>query len=162
VQTDLSYPSGHATYGYVMALLLADMVPERRGALLTRGDEFAQQRMVCGVHFPSDLVAGRAGAEWLIGKLRENAQYQREHAGAARELRAALGLRPLQREPRAAEAGAGSGRRATQHGHAFAVERPVLNAALHAQSIRLVRSRKSASRPRGSSRPAARACERPS
>jgi hypothetical protein len=44
----------------------------------------------------------------------------------------------------------------------FAVERSVLNAALHAQSIRSVRSRKSASRPRGSSRHAARACERPS
>ena len=30
VRGDLSYPSGHSTYGYVMALMLSDMVPERR------------------------------------------------------------------------------------------------------------------------------------
>ena len=62
VRGDLSYPSGHATYGYVMAYLLRDMVPERRTQLLARADEFARQRMVCGVHFTSDLEAGRIGA----------------------------------------------------------------------------------------------------
>ena len=30
VRGDLSFPSGHATYGFVMAFLLADLVPERR------------------------------------------------------------------------------------------------------------------------------------
>ena len=32
VRDDLSYPSGHATYGYVVAYLLSDLVPERRDA----------------------------------------------------------------------------------------------------------------------------------
>jgi acid phosphatase (class A) len=93
VQGDLSYPSGHATYGYVMAYLLSELVPERREALSKRADEFARQRMVCGVHFRSDLEAGRAGARALIGMLHESAEFRRDAVEAAEELRAALGLR---------------------------------------------------------------------
>jgi len=89
VRGDLSYPSGHATYGYVMAYLLADMVPERRTGLFARAQEFAQQRALCGVHFPSDLEAGRVGAEWLARHFLANAEYQAEAAAAKRELRAA-------------------------------------------------------------------------
>ena len=89
VQGDLSYPSGHATYGYVMAYLLADLAPERRSQLIARAQEFAQQRAVCGVHFPSDLEAGRAGAEWLARQFLANPDYQAEAAAATKELRAA-------------------------------------------------------------------------
>jgi acid phosphatase (class A) len=109
VQADLSYPSGHATYGYAMALLLAAMVPERRAALLARADEFARQRMVCGVHFASDLAAGRTGAEWLVRKLLASPGFARDADAAAAELRGALGLGPLDHQPRAAQAGAGVG-----------------------------------------------------
>jgi len=83
VAADLSYPSGHAAYGYSMTYLLADMVPERRAQLLERADEFARQRMVCGVHFPSDLVAGRRAAELLMTRLRKTAEFRRDEADAA-------------------------------------------------------------------------------
>ena len=89
VRGDRSYPSGHATYGYVMAYLLADMVPERRDALIARAREFAQQRAVCGVHFPSDLEAGRRGAEWLAQHFLANPEYRAVAAAARQELRAA-------------------------------------------------------------------------
>ena len=92
VRGDLSYPSGHATYGYVVAYLLSDMVPERRPQLMARAQEFARQRMVCGVHFPSDIEAGRRGGEWLAQKFLQDAGYRAAAAGATRELRAALGL----------------------------------------------------------------------
>jgi acid phosphatase (class A) len=92
VRRDLSYPSGHATYGYVMAFLLAEMVPERRTQLMARAQEFAGQRVVCGVHFPSDIEAGRRGAEWLALRFLQDAHYRAAAASAARELRAALNL----------------------------------------------------------------------
>ncbi len=92
---DLSYPSGHAAYGYSMAYLLADMVPERRAQLLARADEFARQRMVCGVHFRSDLVAGRRAAELLMTRLRATPEFRRDEAEAAAELRAVLHLPAL-------------------------------------------------------------------
>jgi len=90
VRGDLSYPSGHATYGYVMAYLLSDMVPERKPALIARAQEFARQRVVCGVHFPSDLEAGRIGAEWLAQHFLASADYQAALVPARRELRAAI------------------------------------------------------------------------
>jgi acid phosphatase (class A) len=92
VRGDLSYPSGHATYGHVIAYLLADMMPERRAQLMERGREFARQRMVCGVHFPSDVEAGRVGAEWLAQRFLRNPDYRAAASVAERELRAALGL----------------------------------------------------------------------
>jgi acid phosphatase (class A) len=92
VRGDLSYPSGHSTFGYVMAYLLSDMVPERRAQLTARAQEFAQQRAVCGVHFPSDLEAGRIGAEWLVQRFLASPEYRAASAAARAELRAAVGL----------------------------------------------------------------------
>jgi acid phosphatase (class A) len=98
VRGDLSYPSGHATYAYVMAYLLRDMVPEREARLFARADEFARQRMVCGVHFRSDLEAGRTGARWLAFAFTSDPGYRSDANAATAELRAALRLPP--REPR--------------------------------------------------------------
>ena len=95
VQGDLSYPSGHAAFGWAMAGMLADLVPEKRLALETRAAAFARQRAVCGVHFPSDLAAGRQAAERVLGAIRATPEYGAESAAAAAELRAALRL-PLQ------------------------------------------------------------------
>ncbi len=92
VRANLSYPSGHATYGYVMAYLLADMVPEKNAELLSRAQEFAGQRATCGVHFPSDLEAGRLGGRWLADRFLQSAAYRAAAAPAMRELRLALGL----------------------------------------------------------------------
>jgi acid phosphatase (class A) len=93
VRDDLSFPSGHAAWGYAMAYLLADLVPERRDALLQRARQFAGQRMVCGVHFLSDIQAGGAAAEPLMKLMRASPGFQRDAAAARSELRAALELR---------------------------------------------------------------------
>lgn len=53
-----SYPSGTAALGMVAAQLLADLLPERREAILARGEEIGELRVVAGVHFPSDVDAG--------------------------------------------------------------------------------------------------------
>jgi len=94
VADDLSYPSGHATYAFVMGALLSELVPERRTALIRRAEEFARQRLVCGVHFPSDIEAGRRGAEFLVGKMHESAVFGRDENAARTELRATLKLPP--------------------------------------------------------------------
>lgn len=92
VREDLSYPSGHATYGYVVAYLLADMVPERRHELIARAQEFARQRVVCGVHFPSDLEAGNKAAVWLAAHFLASDAYRKAAGPARDELRAAMHL----------------------------------------------------------------------
>jgi acid phosphatase (class A) len=55
-----SYPSGHTTMGFAMAVVLADLLPDRAQAILARAQEYAEDRLVCGVHFRSDIVAGQA------------------------------------------------------------------------------------------------------
>jgi acid phosphatase (class A) len=90
VAADQSYPSGHSAYGWTMGYLLADMLPERSAQLLARAAEYARQRMVCGVHFPSDLEAGQLGAAWLMDRMRRNPAFIADRDRAARELRAAL------------------------------------------------------------------------
>jgi acid phosphatase (class A) len=72
--------------------LLSQLVPERQPILDRRADEFARQRMVCGVHFRSDLEAGRKAAQWLASHLEDEPAYIRDANAAMRELRAALNL----------------------------------------------------------------------
>ena len=94
VRGDLSYPSGHASYGYVTAYLLRELVPERSDQLMARADDFARQRMVCGVHFRSDIEAGRHGAQWLIFALDASPEYRADADAARAQVRAALQLPP--------------------------------------------------------------------
>src|ERR1700674_2046849 len=51
-----SYPSGHAAFAYVDAIILADMVPEKAAAIFDRAALFAHHRVVAGVHYPSDIA----------------------------------------------------------------------------------------------------------
>jgi len=97
VRGDLSYPSGHAAFGYSMAYLLSMLVPERAPALEARADEFARQRMICGVHFRSDLEAGRRAARMLFETMSRSPRFREESAAAGAELRAALHLEQAQR-----------------------------------------------------------------
>lgn len=54
-----SYPSGHAMNGYVVAMVLAQVFPDRRQAILARGVRYGDNRVACGVHHPSDVEEGR-------------------------------------------------------------------------------------------------------
>ena len=64
----LSYPSGHSTIAHVFALILADLVPERRAEFLARADAAALNRVIGGVHHPSDIEAGKRLADLLYAE----------------------------------------------------------------------------------------------
>jgi acid phosphatase (class A) len=93
-QYSYSYPSGHSTFGALAAIELSAMVPERRAALYARGWEYGWSRVVAGVHFPSDVEAGRITAELMAESLAQNPRFQTDFAAAKAEVRAALGLAP--------------------------------------------------------------------
>jgi acid phosphatase (class A) len=91
---DDSYPSGHATAGYLEALTLIELAPEKRDAILARADDYANNRLVCGVHYRSDIEAARLLAYAIHASMRDNPQYQLEVAAARRELRMVLEANP--------------------------------------------------------------------
>jgi len=90
-----SYPSGHSMSGYLLAFTMAQIVPEKRQEILTRADEYGHDRVVCGVHYPSDTEASRRLAYTIFGYMMGNARFQRDLAAARMETRRHLGL-PLQ------------------------------------------------------------------
>lgn len=81
-----SYPSGHAAYGWTVALVLARVAPERAPALLARATEYADSRLVCGMHFPSDIEAARQLATAVVTQLDGHAEFQRDVERARAEL----------------------------------------------------------------------------
>lgn len=73
-----SYPSGHAVFGWGAVLTLAEVAPERASLLLSRGREYAEGRLVCGVHHPSDIAAGELLAGTVFGKIATTAEFQHD------------------------------------------------------------------------------------
>ena len=53
------YPSGHATISWAWGLVLAELEPDRAGPILRRAAAVGESRVVCGMHYPSDIEAGR-------------------------------------------------------------------------------------------------------
>lgn len=70
-----SYPSGHATMGRVLAQVLSDIFPGKRAALLQRGDRVGENRLIGGVHHPSDIRAADALAQQIVEQLRAQPDY---------------------------------------------------------------------------------------
>ncbi len=60
------YPSGHATWGWAVALILAEAAPERGDALLARGRAYGESRVICGAHSASAVEAGRMVGASLV------------------------------------------------------------------------------------------------
>jgi acid phosphatase (class A) len=91
-----SYPSGHSTIGWVWALTLTEIAPDRTDAILGRGFAFGQNRVICGVHWQSDVTAGRVVAAGVVARLHANPAFRAQLEAARAELAAARakGLKP--------------------------------------------------------------------
>lgn len=82
-----SYPSGHTVLGWTMALLLSDINPTVADALLARGYEYGQSRVIAGYHWQSDVDAGRLGGSVLYAKLQGNERFRDQLAKAQQEFK---------------------------------------------------------------------------
>ncbi|TPJ39563.1 phosphatase PAP2 family protein [Mesorhizobium sp. B2-5-4] len=87
-----SWPSGHATVGTMMGIILADMVPERRAEIMARAAEFAHNRIVGGIHYPSDVEMGKISGSVIAAVLLNRDDFKAEYEVARAELRSDLGM----------------------------------------------------------------------
>jgi acid phosphatase (class A) len=86
LRASYSYPSGHAALGWGWALVLAELFPDRAEALIARGRDYGDSRVVCGVHYPSDVQAGRLVGAAAIARLHADADFRRALDAARGEL----------------------------------------------------------------------------
>jgi acid phosphatase (class A) len=94
LSTEPSYPSGHAMLGYLFGFTLVQIIPEKHGEIERRAEEYAHNRLICGVHYRSDLEASRLASATLFGFMLASPRYQRELESARQEIRVHLGLKP--------------------------------------------------------------------
>jgi acid phosphatase (class A) len=93
-----SYPSGHSTYGWLTGLVMADVAPDHATAILARARSFGESRVVCGVHYESDVQAGRVAASGVFAALQLNNAF-RSDVEAARAEFAGLRAAPASLDP---------------------------------------------------------------
>ena len=96
VHEDGSYPSARGAVGWAYALVLSQVYPQRRDALVSRGVQFSQNRVVCDQEWQSDVDAGRKLAEVVVSRLQKNASYRADIVRAREEVAAQVadGVKP--------------------------------------------------------------------
>ena len=87
-----SYPSGHSTVGTLMGIELSNMLPEKRAQIMARAWEFGHNRVVGGIHYPSDIEMGRISGMVIAQTISTHPDFRAEFEAAKAELRAALGM----------------------------------------------------------------------
>lgn len=90
--TSGSWPSGHTTRVTLSAIILTAMLPERKDAIWARADEYAESRIVGGMHYPSDLDAARRAGTAMAAVMFTDPGFRADFVTAKAEVRAALGL----------------------------------------------------------------------
>jgi acid phosphatase (class A) len=93
---DGSYPSGHSAAGWAWALILSEISPEQADAILARGRAFGQSRVICNVHWQSDVIEGRSIGAATVARLHADSLFRSDLDAARIELETARskGLKP--------------------------------------------------------------------
>jgi len=90
LEKSFSYPSGHSTESMVLALVLAEVFPDKHEAIIARAREIGWHRIEIARHYPTDIYAGRVLAQAIVRKMNDNADFQKDLAEAKKEISSAF------------------------------------------------------------------------
>jgi acid phosphatase (class A) len=85
-----SYPSGHTTRVNLDATVLADLLPQARTAIWQRAADYAESRVIGGMHYPNDIEGGRRAGTAIAVALLSRIDYRIDVEAARSELHAKL------------------------------------------------------------------------
>jgi acid phosphatase (class A) len=79
-----AYPSGHAAIARVLSRVLVEIDPKRKGAFEKRAEVVARDRVLGGVHHPSDIEAGEKLGDEVFALLQKNEHFRKDLAALPR------------------------------------------------------------------------------
>lgn len=80
-----SYPSGHSSRGWMFALTLCTVAPERTEIIMARAYKYALNRVICGHHWKSDIDASLMLTAGVFANIVVTDSYQKQLAKARKE-----------------------------------------------------------------------------
>jgi acid phosphatase (class A) len=86
MKTNASYPSGHSMVGWAWGLVLGELAPAKASGLMQAGREIGDSRVICGVHYQSDVEAGRMLGAAMVSREHANAAFRADFTAARAEL----------------------------------------------------------------------------
>ena len=84
-----SYPSGHSTASWDWGLIFSELAPDRSTEIMARARAYSESRVVCGVHYPSDIANGRLNGSALFAALQASPEFRADMEKAREEVAAA-------------------------------------------------------------------------
>jgi acid phosphatase (class A) len=89
LEKSFSYPSGHSTESMVLALVLADLFPDKHDAIIAEARAIGWHRVEIARHYQTDIYAGRVLAQAIVREMKASSDFQRDFAEAKVEIAAA-------------------------------------------------------------------------
>jgi acid phosphatase (class A) len=80
------YPSLQSAWGWSIAMLLAEALPDHASDLYRRGRAYGDSALICGTAWASAVTDGRAAAGALLARLRADSVFAADYAAAKEEL----------------------------------------------------------------------------
>ena len=86
LRTSGSYPSGYAAIGWLWEQIFSEISPKYSDKALVRGWEKGECRLICNVHWQSDVDAGRTMGAATFARLHANLEFMKAMKVAKSEI----------------------------------------------------------------------------
>jgi acid phosphatase (class A) len=81
-----TYPSGHSTTAFEVALILGTMLPSKRDALYERAYTYSIHRVTSGAAYPSDAEGGHIAATLAVHAMMQKPEFRADYDAVKAEL----------------------------------------------------------------------------
>jgi acid phosphatase (class A) len=86
LEKSFSYPSGHSTESMVLALVLADLIPDKHDVIIAEARNIGWHRVEIARHYPTDIYAGRVLAQAIVHQMKKSNAFKKDFAKAQAEV----------------------------------------------------------------------------